>query len=508
MVKPKTSAFHSHGWENLDAQQHDCANVPRLQTGILARMRTLLILMLAVGKLAADDKAALIDKMDTRAMHYGEVSRKIWEFAELGYKENKSAALLKSELRSAGFRLEENIGGIPTAFTATFGQGKPVIGIMGEYDALPGLSQDNVPEQKPLVEGGPGHGCGHNLLGTASLFAAVTLKDWLAEKNIPGTIRFYGTPAEEGGGGKLYMIRAGVFNDVDVVLSWHPADRNGASLESSLAIMEAKFRFYGKPAHAAAAPDAGRSALDGLMIAANAIEFLREHVPDVTRIHYIVSNGGAAPNIVPDRAELFLYARHPSMPVLDKIWDRIVKCAQAGALASETRMEMEMIDSSYNTLPNDALAALGDKNARLVGGVTYTAEEQAFADAIRKTLPDRMRAMGSQEKVEPPMEGKGPASTDAGDVSWNWPMLELHAATFVPGVPAHTWQAAACAGMSIGRKGMVVAAKDLVLTAVDLFNDPSQVVATKASFEKRRAGLKYESRVAADHKPPLDYRDR
>jgi aminobenzoyl-glutamate utilization protein B len=222
-------------------------------------------------------------------------------------------------LRSAGFAVTENVAAIPTAFTATWGQGRPVIAIMGEYDALPGLSQEDVPERKPRVNGGPGHGCGHNLLGAASLFAAATIKEWMAEKKIPGVIRFYGTPAEEGGGGKLYMIRAGVFKDVDVVLSWHPADRNGASLQSSLAIISAKFRFHGKLAHAAAAPDAGRSALDGLMIMANSVEFLREHVPDSTRMHYVVTNGGSAPNIVPDYSELFLYARHLSMPVLDQL---------------------------------------------------------------------------------------------------------------------------------------------------------------------------------------------
>ena len=471
-------------------------------------MRPILcLLLLAATPLLADDKSALLQTMDARAAHYGEVSRRIWEFAELGFQENQSAGLLKSELRAAGFSLAENVAGMPTAFTATWGQGKPVIAIMGEYDALPGLSQDSTPERKPLVNGGPGHGCGHNLLGTASLFAAVTIKDWLAANKIAGTIRFYGTPAEEGGDGKLYMIRAGVFQDVDTVLSWHPADQNGASLKSSLAIIAAKFRFYGKPAHASAAPEAGRSALDGLMIMANALEFMREHVPDSTRIHYIITNGGAAPNIVPDYSELFLYARHPSMPTLDGIWERVIKCAQAGALASGTRMEMELINSAYNTLPNDALAALVDKNMRLVGGVTYTREEQAFAETIRRTLPDRTRPMGSQESIEPPSEGKGEASTDAGDVSWTLPMAEMTAATFVPGVPPHTWQSAACAGMSIGRKGMVVAAKSLVLTAVDLFTDPNQVAAAKASFEKRRAGFEYRSRIPAGQKPPLTYRD-
>jgi aminobenzoyl-glutamate utilization protein B len=470
-------------------------------------MRISVFLLVAAAAFAADDKTTLMQKMDAQAGHYGDISRKIWEYSEVGFKETKSAALLKSELRAAGFTLADAVAGMPTAFTATWGQGKPVIGVMGEYDALPGLSQADSPERKPIVDGTPGHGCGHNLLGTASLFAAVTIKEWMAANKIAGTIRFYGTPAEEGGDGTLYMIRAGLFRDVDTVLSWHPSDNNGASLRSSLAIISAKFRFYGKPSHAAAAPEAGRSALDGLMIMANAVEFLREHVPDSTRMHYVITNGGSAPNIVPDYSELYLYARNPSMPMLDKIWDRIIKCAQAGALASETRMEMELINSSYNTLPNDALAALVDKNMRLVGGVTYTKEEQTFAETLRKSLPDATKPIGSQEKIEAPVEGRGSASTDAGDVSWTVPMAAISAATFVPGVPAHSWQSAACAGMSIGRKGMLVAAKSLVLKAMDLFTDPSQVAAAKASFEKRRAGFEYRSRIPADQKPPLTYRD-
>jgi aminobenzoyl-glutamate utilization protein B len=472
-------------------------------------MRTPLAILICAALALAADKETLLKQMDARAAHYGEVSRQIWEFAEVGYKEFKSAELLKSELRQAGFSIEENVAGIPTAFTATWGQGKPVIAVLGEYDALPGLSQAASPERKPLLDGGPGHGCGHNLLGAASLFAAVSIKDWLAAKKTPGTIRFYGTPAEEGGGGKLYMARAGVFKDVDAVVSWHPGDSNGASKQSSLAIISAKFKFYGKPAHAAAAPEVGRSALDGLMVMANAVEFLREHVPESTRVHYVVSNGGSAPNVVPEFAELFLYARHPSMPVLDGIWNRIVKCAQAGALATETRMEMDLIDSSYNVLPNDALAALVDRNLRQVGGVTYTKDEQAFAEALRKTLPpDRGRPLGSQEGIQPPSEGYFSASSDVGDVSWIVPTAALGTATFVPGVPAHSWQSAACAGMSIGRKGMVVAAKTMALTALDLFMNPDELRAARASFEQRRAGYEYRSRIPAEHKPPLNYRDK
>jgi aminobenzoyl-glutamate utilization protein B len=470
-------------------------------------MRIVFLALLCFVCPAAAQKSVLLEKMDSRAPHYNDVSRKIWEYAELGYQETKSAALLKSELRAAGFQLAENIGGMPTAFTATWGEGKPVIAIMGEYDALPGLSQRDTAERTPIVEGAPGHACGHNLLGTASLFAAVMLKEWLAENRRSGTIRFYGTPAEEGGDGKLYMMRAGAFEGVDAVLSWHPADHNGANLKSSLAMISAKFRFHGKPAHAAAAPDAGRSALDGVMIMANAVEMLREHIPDSSRIHYVITNGGSAPNIVPESAELYLYARHPDMRVLDGIWERIQKCAQAGALASETRMEIELINSTYNTLPNDTLAALVDRNMQTIGGVTYNAEEQRFAEAIRKTIGQVPASIGSQEKVEHPSEGHGSASTDAGDVSWNFPMAEISAATFVPGIPPHTWQAAACAGMSIGRKGMLVAAKALVLTGVDLFSDPQQVEAAKASFQRRRAGFEYRSRIPMDQQPPMRYRD-
>jgi aminobenzoyl-glutamate utilization protein B len=455
----------------------------------------------------AADKDDVLARMDARATHFGEVSRQIWDYAELGYKETRSAALLRDELRSAGFRVEEGAGGIPTAFTATWGSGKPVVGIMGEYDALPGLSQDTQPERNPLVNGAPGHGCGHNLLGTASAFAAISVKEWMTAKGIQGTLRFYGTPAEEGGGGKLYMIRAGLFQDVDVVLSWHPNDINLASKRSTLAITSAKFRFYGKPAHAAASPDAGRSALDAAQLMTYGVEMMREHVPEQTRIHYIFTNGGAAPNIVPDFAEVFLYARHPSSPVLDGIWEWIRKCAEAGALGTQTRTEMEFVDSSYNTLPNDALSELVDRNLRRVGGVTYTPEETAFAEQLRNTFTGTVAPLGSQEKIEKPEDGVDSFSTDAGDVSWVVPMSQLFAATFVPGTSLHTWQSAATAGMSIGRKGMVVAAKTLALSAMDLFTDPANVRAARESFEKRRAGYEYRSRVPADHKAPLNYRD-
>ncbi|HQR31415.1 MAG TPA: amidohydrolase [Blastocatellia bacterium] len=461
-------------------------------------------------KHSIDEREEILKKMDGRAEYFGDLSRRIWEFAEVGYKENNSSSLLKAELRAAGFQIQENVAEIPTAFVATFGQGKPVIGILGEYDALPGLSQISfIAEKRARVAGGPGHGCGHNLFGTASAFAAITLKDYLVEKKISGTIKFFGTPAEEGGSGKVFMARAGVFNDLDVALAWHPGDANSASLKSSLANVTAKFRFYGQAAHAAAAPDKGRSALDAVMLMAHAVDMMREHVPQTTRLHYIITKGGEAPNVVPDFAEIYMYARHPSMPVLDGIWSRVVKCAEAGALATETKMEMELVGSVYNELPNEPLARLIDKNLRQVGGVKYTAEEVTFAEKLRSTFSlDGALAMGSQEQIQGIEDGVSSGSTDVSDVSWIVPTTEFRAATYVPGTPGHSWQAVACTGSNIGRKGLTVAAKTLTLSAIDLLNNPKHIEEARSDFSKRRAGHEYRSRIPANQKPALNYRDK
>ncbi|MGH9847815.1 MAG: amidohydrolase [Blastocatellia bacterium] len=456
-----------------------------------------------------DGRDEMLRKMDDRADHFGKLSRQIWEFAEVGYKEKQSAELLKSELRAAGFQIQENVGEIPTAFTATYGSGKPVIGILGEYDALPGLSQDSVPEKKPRIAGAPGHGCGHNLFGVASAFAAIAVKDYLTANKLNGTIRFYGTPAEEGGGGKIYMARAGAFEDCDVVLAWHPGNSNGASLGTSLANIHAKFKFHGKAAHAAGAPDKGRSSLDAVMLTAHAVDMLREHVPQETRIHYVVTNGGEAPNVVPDFSEVWIYARHPNMAMLDNIWGRIVKCAEAGALATETKMEMQLVNSVYNLLPNEPLTRLLDQNLRRAGGIKYSAEERAFAEKLRQTFPlEGALPLGSEEQVQPLREESGGGSTDVADVSWIVPTAQFSTATYVPGTPGHSWQSTACAGSGIGRKGMVNAAKTLALSGVELFHDGKLIEAARADFNKRRAGHEYRSRIPMSQKPPLNYRDK
>lgn len=462
----------------------------------IMRLGLLLVAPLLYGEVGA--------RVDANAERLGALSRQIWEIAEVGYKETKSSALLQAELTRAGFSVQAGVAGIPTAFVATYGAGKPVLGLMAEYDALPGLSQKDLPKREAMIAGAPGHGCGHNLLGTASVLAAIALK----EEGFQGTLKVFGTPAEEGGAGKVYMIRAGLFQDVDAMLAWHPADANAGSNESSMANISAKFRFHGVAAHAALAPDRGRSALDAVMLFGHAIELMREHIPSEARVHYIVSNGGSAPNIVPEFAELYLTARHSSMPALDAIWKRVVKAAEGAAMATETRSEPQMVGAVYNFLPNDGLTKMYDRNLRKFGGIRYDAGEQEFAIKLRKTLfTEPEMSLGSEAEIQKIREGVFQASTDAADVSWVVPTAQLSVATYVPGIPGHSWQSTACAGMSIGRKGMVLAAKVLAQTATDIYRDPKLLAPIRASFDKRRAGFTYQSRLPGDARPPLNYRD-
>ncbi len=453
-----------------------------------------------------DAKDFVATSIDARGEAYAGIARQIWEWAEVGYQESQSAVLLQAELEQAGFSIEAGVAGIPTAFVASYGQGGPVIGILAEYDALPGLSQEALPERRAKIKDGAGHGCGHHLFGTASTAAAIAVKDWLAETGRAGTIRLYGTPAEEGGAGKVYMVREGLFNDVDVVLHWHPSDRNDASPATSLANRSAKFRFHGISTHAAGAPERGRSALDGVEAMNLMVNMLREHVPSDTRIHYVITRGGFAPNVVPDFAEVYYYVRHPSAATLEGIWERVVKAAEGAALGTGTKMTHEIIHGIHSVLPNESLAKLVDANLRRVGGVSYSAEEIAFAQAIRSTLGSPSLPLGSEQTIQPyhPRTTKG--STDVGDVSWMVPTAGLGAATWVPGTSAHSWQAVAAGGMSIGAKGMQVAAKTLAMTAVDLFTDPVHIEAAHAEFYDRR-GPEFEYRaLLGDRPPPLDYR--
>ena len=320
-----------------------------------------------------------------------------------------------------------------------------------------------------------------------------------------GTLRYYGTPAEEDGSGKVYMVRAGLFSDVDVAVSWHPGDRNEASPTSSTANITAKFRFQGVAAHAAAAPDRGRSALDAVEAMNYMVNMMREHVPQETRIHYIITRGGAAPNVVPDFAEAYYYARQPNMPILDTIWTRILDAAKGAALGTGTTMDVEVTGAVYNVLPNEYLSGVMHRNLERVGGFWYTPEEAKFAEEIRKTLTDSPQiAIGSQEHVSPMRTGMvNSSSTDYADVSWNVPSVSMTSATFVPGVSPHSWQATASAASTIGIKGMMVAAKSMALTTVDLFADPTHIQRAKAEFDQKRgSAFVYTTRLAG-RQPPL-----
>src|SRR5688572_3525112 len=395
-------------------------------------MRSLVILLAATVPLGAQtarpaaNTAPVLAGLDAAASHYATIAKQIWTFAEVGYLEEKSSALLQSELRGAGFTVKAGVAGEPTAFIAEYGSGKPVIAILGEFDALPGLSQDAVPERKPLRAGGPGHGCGHHLFGTASAAAAIALKQWMQANNVKGTLRMIGTPAEEGGAGKVYMVRDGVFADVDAVIAWHPGDDNAVTGERTMANISGKFRFRGVTGHAAAAPVRGRSPL----AAVEAMDFmtnaLREHIPDGSRIHYIITDGGRAPNVVPDVAEVYYVVRHVEMPIVKDIWGKVVNAAKGAALGTGTTYDLQLVGSVYSLLPNETLAKVQQRALEKVGGFTYSADERAFAERLQKSDAFTAVPLETTAKVKPPPIGAaGAASPDVGDGSFGVPSVQL-----------------------------------------------------------------------------------
>jgi len=439
---------------------------------------------------------------------YKKIALQVWDYAEVGYKEVKSSALLQKTLNDNGFTVKAGVAGIPTAFVATYGSGSPVIGILAEFDALPGLAQQATPEKMPVEGKNAGHGCGHNLFGTASVAAGIELKQLIAEKKLSGTIRVYGCPAEEGGSGKVYMVRAGLFNDVDVVIHWHPGDGNSVTLTSALANKSAKFRFHGLAAHAAAAPDKGRSALDGVESMDYMVNMMREHIPQETRIHYVITNGGKAPNVVPDFAEVYYYVRHPKKEEVVRIFDWVVSAAQGAAMGTQTTVDYEVIGGTHDLLLNRTLAEAMQKNLQQVGGVSYSPAETEFARKIQASFTYKIPAIEAAAIVQPLKETQdaGGGSTDVGDVSYTVPTVGLQAATWVPGTPAHSWQATACSGMEIGTRGMMVAAKTMALTAIDLYMDPALVARAKEEFKKNKGDYQYKA-LLGDRQPALNYRD-
>ncbi|WP_416830338.1 MAG: amidohydrolase [Erythrobacter sp.] len=465
-------------------------------------------LALGTAPLAADNHAGPdpIAVVDSQADRTARVAQELWDLAELGYLESRSSGLMQAELASEGFRIESGIAEIPTAFVAEWGEGGPIIAILAEMDALPGINQSGASTRDPVEGKGAGHACGHNLFGAGSLTAAIAVKKWLEATGTPGRIRLYGTPAEEGGSGKVYMTRAGLFDDVDIAIHWHADDENSAAARTSLANRSAKFRFTGVSAHAAGAPERGRSALDGAEAMNMMANMMHEHMPQDARMHYVITSGGNAPNVVPDFAEVFYYVRHPDPAGVEAIWERLENAARGAALGTGTEVDWEIIHGNNPLLVNETLARAMQAKLEMVGGVNYSPEERAWAEELQKSLGDAAEPLESAAEIQPYTRSLGYGSTDVGDVSWATPTVGVRTATWVPGTSAHSWQAVAASGHSIGHKGAQVAAKTMALMAVDLFTNEDLRNAARAEFDAARGPDYVYRSLLGDRAPPLDYR--
>lgn len=418
--------------------------------------------------------------IDNHAELGKEVSTYIWYHPELGLGEHHSSEILQSMLQKAGFTIEKNIGGMETGFIASWGSGKPIIGINGEFDALPGISQkEGMSEEMPLVQGAPGHGCGHNLFGTYSSMAAIAVKQAMEKNNIKGTIRLYGTPSEETVVGKAYFVKAGVYDDVDVMISWHPGSSSGVSYSSTLASDNFKVRYYGRASHAATGPWDGRSALDAVELMDIGMNFMREHVRPETRIHYVITNGGLAPNVVPPFAEVWYYVRAPEYRFVQETVERARKVAEGAALMTETRMEFIKITGVWQVLPNRALAKIGYANVKLVGGVPHGEDNQKIAEPFARSMKVENAPFiddGYREFVDEPFKwSTAGASTDDANVSWVVPMVQFGVATMAKGTPGHSWRAVAQNILPTAFLGGQTVAKYMAATAIDLFSDQSLI---------------------------------
>ncbi len=431
------------------------------------------------------------------------LSDQIWAFAETALRETRSSKVLADYAEKQGFEVKRNVSGMPTAFVASYGEGRPLIGILGEFDALPGISQKASTTKEPLEAGAPGHGCGHNLFGAASLGAAVAIKELIAAGKLKGTIRFYGTPAEEDVGGKVYMARDGLFNDLDVCLAWHPDDRTRADTQSSQAIVTFTVEFKGKAAHAAADPWNGRSALAGLEFFTTGLNRMREFVKPSVRMHYTVQKGGDVPNVVPEYARVLVWLRDSKRTGVEELLARVRKIAEGAALMAEVESKLSLAGGDYELLVNMAGARLIHSNLTWLGPIQYTNEEQEFARAIQRTTGVEVRGLnGAIQPLEEPKGEPSGGSTDVADVSWIVPTLHLSVTTAPEGAPWHAWPVVACGGMSIGHKGLAQAAKALATTMVDLFEDAKTREAIQAEFKSQTKGHVYKPYIP-EGPPPV-----
>ncbi|MFB6150081.1 MAG: amidohydrolase [Halobacteriales archaeon] len=466
-------------------------------------------------------KATVFDTVEERREQLEELAQSIWETPELGLHEEESSATLREALEAEGFEIEQGIGDMPTAFSATYGEGDPRIGILGEFDALPGLSQKVKAERDPIEEGGPGHGCGHNLFGTAGVGAAIAIKTAIDDGELDGTIVFFGCPAEETLVGKTFMARDGAFDELDAAITWHPSDQTKPQLSSSLALDSVQFTFEGVSAHAAASPESGRSALDAVELLNTGVEYMREHIPDKARIHYAITDGGDAPNVVPAESTVWYFIRAPKREQVERISDWVTDVAEGASLMTQTDVDRRYITGCWDFLPNETITEAVWENMQELGPVEYDDDDEAFAADLKATidedkiegsledLPEDVTAAMREaslyaEPIEPHDKGEtGGGSTEVGDVSWITPTAQFRATTWAVGTPAHTWQAVAADG-DFGKKGCVYAAKVLAGTAYDLLSDEELVAAAQAEWEEATAEGGYETPLPEDVDPPFD----
>ncbi len=476
--------------------------------------RLTIVALVAVASLAqpsaqSDPKTGALGWIEANASTLNRVNRNIWGWAETGLEEHKSSKELQDLLRANGFTVESGVANMPTAFVASFGSGRPVIGILAEFDALPGLSQDATAERKARPEVMAGHGCGHSVFGTASTGAAIGVKQALASGAIKGTVKLFGTPAEETGIGKTYMLREGLFKDVDTILAWHAGDKTRAAWDFSKAMVSVKFRFEGLPSHASVSPHQGKSALDAVELMSVGVNFMREHVKEDTRIHYVITNGGGQPNVVPPNAEVWYYLRANKHTDVEEYFVWLTEIARAAAAMSRTKLiETRMDADMHEVLPNRTLVEVIQKNLELVGPPVFDEREKAFARATQKDLKPPP-ALALAERVEPLSAGppdQSTHSTDVGDLTWFFPVGQFTAATNTYGAPGHSWQIVACTGMSIGEKGMMVAAKALAGSAIDLYRSPDLIQRARDDQKKMLGSQKYLTLIPEGQKAPKTIR--
>ncbi|MDC6388660.1 amidohydrolase [Maribacter sp. PR1] len=448
------------------------------------------------------NKKSVIASVENHKEQLIKISDSIWALAETAFDETESSRILADYAEKNGLNVTRGVANIPTAFTATYGSGKPVISILGEFDALPGISQKASPEKSPLKEGAAGHGCGHNMFGTASLGAAIAIKELMDAGKIKGTVKFLGTPAEEKYFAKVWMVEAGLWDDVDVNVSWHPSAGIEADVQSGLSLIDFIVEFYGQAAHASADPWNGRSASDALELYTTGINYYREHILPTSRIHYHIQDGGQVVNVVPDYAKLWVRVRDPKRSKMLPTYERVKAMAEGAAIMANVDYKISLVSGIYETLVNRTGGEIMQSNLELLGPITYTEEEQAFGKAIQKATgkPE----VGMDSKIYPlkeTEESPGGGSTDVGDVSWNVPNINLGVTVAPKDTPWHSWAVVACGGMSIGHKGMVYAAKAMGMTMLDLFENPKMVEEVKEEFKTRKGDEVYEPMI--DGPPPI-----